>query len=591
MSSSVARYSRKVTLSVGQYLPIVRWLPAYARADVRRDLLAGAISWAVMVPVAMAYAQMAGVPAQAGLYASLASLIAYTLFGTSRHQKVLASSTMAVMSAAVVAPLAAGDMASYATLSAGLAITVGALLILAGVVKLGFISDFLSKSVVTGFVFGLAINIAVSQAPKLFGVPGGDGSTVVQFFQLLGNLSETNPWTLAVSLSSLAIVVILRLRYRRIPPAPVVLVYGILVVAVFNLDQRGVSVVGAVPTGLPSLSWPAIPSGAEIYLVIGAIGIIFLAVGESLGTARAYAARHDYVIDADQELIALGAANIGAGLVQGFTVDASLSQTAAAEQAGSRTQLSSLVSAILIVVTLLFLAPIFTNLPNAVLAVVVMNSVVSLMDVTELRRYRAIRRTDFIIALVALLGVITTTVLTGLVIAVVLSLVFIVYRASRPYIALLGRAHDNPHEFGDIARHRDFEQIPGLMMVRLDAPLYFLNAGVAQTAIRDLAVTQPDLHALLIDMSATGDMDIPTMDLLADTATKLRGRGVDLMLAHVRGKVRDRLTRAGAMAAIGPENIHASIGAGIDAYMRRHMAAPIAPVQIEASSPQEQDAG
>src|SRR5690606_20777577 len=206
---------------------------AYQRADLRPDLMAGAISWAVMVPVAMAYAEMAGLPAQAGLYASMASLIAYFLFGTSRHQKVLASSTMAVMSAAVIAPLAGGDMAVYASLSAALALTVGILLVLAGIVKLGFISDFLSKSVIVGFVFGLAINIAVSQAPKLFGVPGGSGSTIQQFFQLLSNLGLTNPWTLAISVTSLAIVIFLRVRYRRIPPAPVVLVYGILVVSLF----------------------------------------------------------------------------------------------------------------------------------------------------------------------------------------------------------------------------------------------------------------------------------------------------------------------------------------------------------------------
>ena len=207
MSSVLARYTHRAGHLVRRYVPIVGWVPQYRRADLRPDLLAGAISWAVMVPVAMAYAQMAGLPAEAGLYASLASLIAYAVFGTSRHQKVLASSTMAVMSAAVIAPLAGGDMAAYASLSAMLALTVGVLLILAGIVKLGFISDFLSKSVITGFVFGLAINIAVSQAPKLFGVPAGSGSTVQQFVQLLGNLGLTNPWTLAVSVGSLAIVI------------------------------------------------------------------------------------------------------------------------------------------------------------------------------------------------------------------------------------------------------------------------------------------------------------------------------------------------------------------------------------------------
>jgi SulP family sulfate permease len=570
MSSTITRTTHKVILLLRRFLPIIAWLPAYQRADLKPDLIAGAISWAVMVPVAMAYAQMAGMPAQAGLYASLASLIAYTIFGTSRHQKVLASSTMAVMSAAVIAPLAGGDMAAYAGLSAALALTVGVLLILAGIVKLGFISDFLSKSVVVGFVFGLAISIAVSQAPKLFGVPAGSGTTIQQFMQLLGNLGLTNPWTLAVSVTSLAIVIVLRVRYRRIPAAPVVLVYGILIVAIFNLDQRGVSVVGAVPTGLPQLTWPDYIVSHGISLVIGAIGIIFLAVGESLGTARAYAAKYDYTIDANQELVALGAANVSAGLLQGFTIDASLSQTATAEQAGGRTQLSSLVSALLIILTVVFLAGIFKNLPNAVLAVVVMNSVLSLMDVKELRRYYRLRRTDFVVALAALAGVVLTDVLTGLVIAVVLSLIFIVYRASRPYIALIGRAPDSTVEFGDVVRHPDYTTIPGLMIVRLDAPLYFLNAGVAQTIIRDMAATQPQPRALLIDLGASGDLDIPTMDLLADVDVKLRQRGVILMFAQMRGAVRDRLERAQLIDVIGADNIYPSLAAGVEAYLQRY---------------------
>ena len=311
-------------------------------------------------------------------------------------------------------------------------------------------------------------------------------------------------------------------------------------------------------------------------------------MGESLGTARAYAAKYDYPIDPNQELVALGAANVSAGLFQGFTIDASLSQTATSEQAGGRTQLSSLVSALLIVLTLLLLAPLFTNLPNAVLAVVVMNSVISLMDVKELRRFYSVRRTDFVVALVALFGIILTDVLTGLVIAVVLSLIFIVYRASRPYIALLGQAPGRPAEFGDMLRHPEYEQIPGLMMVRLDAPLYFLNAGVAQIMIRELAATQPQPRAVLIDLGASGDLDIPTMDLLADVAVKLRGRDVTLMLAQVHGAVRDRLERAHVMDVIGLENIYLSLAAGIDAYKQRYVVAPgaensaVAPLQLES---------
>ena len=315
--------------------------------------------------------------------------------------------------------------------------------------------------------------------------------------------------------------------------------------------------------------------------MLGALGIIFLAVGESLGTARAYSAKYDYPIDANQELVALGAANVSAGLLQGFTIDASLSQTATAEQAGGRTQVSSLVSALLIVLTVAFLAPLFKNLPNAVLGVVVMNSVISLMDVRELRRFYALRRTDFVIALVALFGVILTDVLTGLVIAVVLSLIFIVYRASRPHIALLGRAPGSTSEFGDLVRHPDYELIPGLMVVRLDAPLYFLNAGVAQTQIRDIAATQPQPQAVLIDLGASGDLDIPTMDLIADVAVKLRARGVTLMFAQVRGAVRDRLERAHVMDVIGPENIYLSLESGVDAFQQRYTVVPNAESNVD----------
>lgn len=230
-------------------------------------------------------------------------------------------------------------------------------------------------------------------------------------------------------------------------------------------------------------------------------------------------------------------------------------------------------SALLIILTVAFLAPLFQNLPNAVLGVVVMNSVISLMDVRELRRFYALRRTDFVIALVSLFGVILTDVLTGLVIAVVLSLIFIVYRASRPHIALLGRAPGSASEFGDLVRHPDYELIPGLMVVRLDAPLYFLNAGVAQTQIRDIAATQPQPNAVLIDLGASGDLDIPTMDLIADVVVKLRARGVTLMFAQVRGAVRDRLERAHVMDVIGAENIYLSLESGVDAYRQRYAVA------------------
>lgn len=575
--SRLATFRARTTEQFYRYFRIATWARQYPREAWNPDLISGLTVGGVMVPVALAYAQMAGLPPQMGLYAAFPSLIAYAIFGTSRHLKVTTSSTMAVMSAAVVAPLAGGDATLYAALSAALAITVGVILIILGFARLGFISDFLSKSVVTGFVFGLALNIAIGQAPKIFGVPSGSGNFFQQLFQLLNNLSETNPWTFVLGAGSIALILALKRFYPRIPAALVALAAGILAVAAFNLDQQGVSIVGAIPTGLPTPTWPRVGVGNFFFLVAGAAGIVFLAVGESLGAARAFASRDHYDIQPDQELIALGASNVSAGIFQGFTVDASLSQTATADSAGARTQVSSLVTAAVVIVTVAFLAPLFHNLPNAVLGAIVITSVLGLMDVDEMRRYYASRRTDFVVALAALFGVITTDVLTGLVIAVLLSLIMLLYRASRPYIATLGRVPELPGEYSDVSRHPRYPQVPGMLVLRVDAPLYFFNANVARDQIlSQVAATRPG--AVVLDIGASADLDISSNDMLHELALTLRGEGVELLLSQARGAVRDRLRKTGAMAVIGEANIYRSVDGAVQDFLSRHEAdAPVAP--------------
>ena len=557
---------------LGRYVPITAWLPTYAREFLRSDIISGVTVWGVMVPVAMAYAQMAGVPPEAGLYAAFAALLAYAIFGTSRHLKVTASSTMAVMSAAVIAAMAGGDPARYLALTAALALTVGVLLLLAGIARLGFISDFLSKSVVTGFVFGLAITIAIGQLPKIFGVPATSGNSFQQLAGLIAELDQTNPWTLAIGAGALALIFLIKRFYPRIPSGLVALVLGILAVTIFDLDQQGVSIVGAIPTGLPMPGLPGISLTDLPYLITGAVGIVFLAVGESLGSARAFAARYRYEINPDQELIALGAANISAGLFQGFTVDASLSSTATADEAGARSQLSSIVTAALIIVTVIVLAPLFHNLPTAILGAIVIASVIGLMDVAELRRYYASSRVDFVLAMVALLGVISTDVLTGLIIAVFLSLVIILYRASRPYVAVLGKAPGQGAAYGDIARHPENLRVPGLLIVRLDAPLYFLNANVARGQILDLiSASQPAPVAVLFDLGASADLDIASLDMLKNLVVELGEIGIDVLLAHVHGGVRDRLRQTSLMAEINEDHVYLSVGAAVHDFEQRQM--------------------
>jgi SulP family sulfate permease len=571
-----AKPARSIDLSevlpglLARYVPISQWLPAYPREWLRPDLMAALTSWGVMVPVALAYAGLAGVPPELGLVTAFAALAAYAVFGSSRHAKVTVSSTMAIMSATVVVGLAGGDPATYVAMTAALALMVGGILVAGGIAKLGFISDFLTKSVVTGFIFGLAITIIIGQLPKILGTPGLSGSLPEQVSQLISDIADTNPYTLAVGLSALALILVLRQISRRIPGPLIALVAGIAAVALLDLEAYDVSVVGEVATGLPLPSIPMVPLTAIPYLLLGAAGIVFLAVGETVGAGRAYAVRHHYEIDADQELLALGAANLSSGLFGGFTTDASLSQTATAESAGAKSQLSSLVTSGLVLATAVLLAPLFRNLPNAVLGAIVIAAVLSLMDVGELRRYWAWRRTDFLLAMTAMIGVLLTTVLVGMLLAVLVSVAFVLYRASRPYVAALGRMPGYRATFGDTARHPEAEPIPHLLIVRLDAPLYFFNANVAKAQILDLVETRkPQPHGVLLDLAATADLDVTTTDMLRELITDLHDRSIEVLLAQVKGSVRDRMRRTGLMAELGEDRIYLSIGSAVTDFQRR----------------------
>ncbi|MGZ6343905.1 MAG: SulP family inorganic anion transporter [Candidatus Limnocylindrales bacterium] len=577
---------------IKRYVPITVWLPAYPRDWLRPDLIAGLTSWGVMVPVALAYAGLAGVPAEVGLVTAFAALAAYAVFGTSRHLKVTTSSTMAIMAAAVVTPIAASDPSRYVALSAALALVVGGLLLVAGLVRLGFLAQFMAKSVVTGFVIGLAVTIIVGQLPKLFGLPSASGDVFAQLAALLQGLAQTNPWTLAVGSSALALILLLRWLVPRLPGALVVLVLGIVASTAFDLAAHGVAVVGEVATGVPLPGLPNVSLTDYALLVAGAGGIVFLALAESLGAGRAFAARHGYELDADQELVALGAANLSAGLFGGFAVDASLSQSAAGEAAGTRSQASAILTAVLMLATAMLLAPLFKNLPSAVLGAVVIAAVLSLIDAPEMRRYLDSRPVDFIIAVAAMVGVILTSPLAGMVIAVTLSLLVILFQASRPYIAVLGRVRGAAHVFGDVERH-DAEQLAGLLIVRPNVPLYFLNVTVAKDQILALVESGPTPpRAVILDLSATADLDITTVDALRELAAGLRRRGIGLRLAQVRGSVRDRMLVTGLMADLGEEAVFIALDEAVAAPLPTAEPATLAPgtppaeaSEAEASEP------
>jgi high affinity sulfate transporter 1 len=560
---------------LGRYVPLLSWLPTYERSDLRFDAVAGVVSWGIMVPVAMAYAGLAGMPPETGLVTAFVALSLYAVFGTSRHVKVTTSSSIAIMSASVVAALARSDPASYVSLSAALALIVGVILIVAGAARLGFLSQFLAGSVVTGFVIGLAVTITVGQIPALLGIPSG-GSTIIQkVVSIAENLDVVNPYAASLGIGCVVGILLIKRFARRIPGALVALVVGIVLSYALDLAAHGVAVVGQVSTGLPVPGIPSIQFGDLVFLITGAFGIVFLALAESIGAARAFGIRHGYEIDPNQELIALGAANAGAGLFGGFSVDASFSQSAAGEASGNRTQVSSLITAALVLATAVVLAPLFAQLPLAVLSAIVITSVVGLVDIAEMRRYLAWKRTDFLLAMTALGGVVFTTALIGMGIAVALSLLAILYHASRPYIAILGRIPGNPTIYADAERHPNAVPVADILILRPNVALTFVNADVAKDQIVGLLRAQPAKpRAVVIDIAATADLDVATIDMLAALFTDLQRDGIELRLAQVRGSVRDRLRRTGLMSTIGESRCYLSTESAVADPLPTVLAAP-----------------
>ncbi|MFV2062795.1 MAG: SulP family inorganic anion transporter [Chloroflexota bacterium] len=544
---------------LGRYVPITSWLPRYPRAWLGKDIASGITSWAVMVPVALAYAELAGVPAGIGLVTATAGLTAYAVLGTSRHAKITTSSTMAVMSASVVAPAAGGDAATYLALTAMLAIMVGVMLLAAGLLKLGFLSEFLAKPVITGFIVGLAITIAVGQLPKLFGLPGTDGNVFDQLVGLARELStgDVDLVGLGLGLGAMVLILVLRRVDRRIP-GPLIAVMGAIALAtLLGLADAGLAVVGDIAVGFPTPSLPRVGLGDLAYLATGAAGIVFLALAESIAASRAFANRNGYRIDPDQELVALGGSNLSVGLLGGFAVDASVSSMATGEAAGNKSQLASLVTAAGLLLTIVLLAPMFTNLPQAILAAIIITSVISLVDFTEWKRYIEWRKTDALVAVIAALAVISTDVLTGLVMAALVSVVILLFSASRPALAVLGRL-PGPHvRFVDIDRDTEATPVEGILMIRLDTPLYYFNATAVSDQVLKLvdeAVTPP--RFVLLDIEATIELDVTTSDSLHELVGSLQHRAVRLVIVHAKGKVRDRMAKVGLTQRLGPDGMY-----------------------------------
>lgn len=544
-------------------------LAGYRPQWLRADVVAGLTVWAVLVPEALAYASIAGVPPVVGLYAAVPSLVLYALAGSSRHLVVGPMSATAALSAAIVTPMASAGGGRYIALSAGLAIATGIVGLIAGAIRLGFVAAFISEPVLKGFIIGLALTIIIGQVPKLLGIHKHEGNFFEQAWGVLRHLGDAQWRTVVVGVVSLAIVLGMKRWLPLVPGSLLAVLVGIGAVAVFDLDERGVAIVGHIDSGLPALGLPdGLDVSNYIDLLGPAVGVLLIGFAEGLGAAKTYAAKAGYQIDANRELLGLGAANLGAGLASGMVVNGSLSKTAVNGSAGARSQGSGLVVAALTVLTLLFLTGLFENLPEATLAGVVIAAVIELVDFAALRRlyrvwtrrlggiYGKAARADFAAAVAAMVGVLLFDTLPGLLIGIGISMLLLVYRTSRPHVAPVVRSGTL---WLDADRHPELTQRPDLVVVRVESGLFFANADYVRGRIEQLCTDRTRL--VVLDAETSPSIDVTAAAMLADLRDDLGRRHIDFRIARSIGQFGDALGTAEAQAT--PVGLYPTVTAAV----------------------------
>ncbi|MFN0066283.1 MAG: SulP family inorganic anion transporter [Limisphaerales bacterium] len=535
-------------------LQLPAWLRSYDRAWLRGDLLAGITLAAYLLPAGLADASLAGLPPQAGLYACLFSGLVFWLFCSSRHTAITVTSAISLLVGATLGGLAGGDAARFGALAAGTALLVALIAFAAWAAQAGSIVNFISESVMVGFKCGVALFLASTQLPKLFGFSGGHGSFWERSGHFLRGLPETNAAALLLGLAALAVLLAGKVWLKKLPVALFVVVGGIAAAATTGLDARGVKLLGEVPQGLPAVGLPAIGWSDLNELLPLALACFLLGAVETAAIGRMFTAKHGGRLDANREFLALGAANLAAALGRGFPVSGGMSQSLVNEGAGARTPLSGLVSALVMLVVVLFLSGLLRWLPQPVLAAIVLMAVTGLFDLAALRHLRRTNRTEYVVAAAALLGVLGFGLLKGVLIGAIISLVLLIRRASRPHVALLGRI-PGTGRFSDHERHPDNELLPGVMVFRPESSLMYFNVEHICDSIQErvrAGAAAPGL--VVLDLSAAPYVDMQAAHMLAGLADELQGAGVRLRVVEARASVRDRLRAEGVEDKLGGVN-------------------------------------
>ena len=549
----------------GMRAPLPGWVRGYDRGWLRGDLLAGITVTAYLVPQVMAYAELAGVPAEAGLWAAVGGLALYALFGSSRQLSVGPESTTALMTAAALASVA-GAGVSVVDHAAALALLVAGFSLLGWLLRLGALADLLSRPVLVGYLAGIAALMIASQLGKLLGVPVDADGFGPQVRQVLTELDQVHGPTAALSLATLSAMLLTAFLVPRAPVALLGMLTATLAAALLDLDERGVALVGEIPAGAPVPGLPDVGAAELAAMLAPALGIAFVGYTDNILTGRAFASRHGETVSPQRELLALGAANVGSGLLQGIPVSSSGSRTAIADAVGGRTQLTGLVTVACTLVALLALRPVLAAFPLGGLAAVVVYAAILLIDVPELRRFARFRRSELLLALATTAGVLVLDVLLGIVVAIALSVLDLLRRVARPHDAIEGIVPGlaGMHDVDDYPTAR---VIPGLLIYRYDSPLFFANAedfrSRALAAVEDVSF---EVRWFVLNVEANVEIDVTAADALESLRSELTRRGIVFALARLKQDLRDQLARTGVLDQIGPDHVFATLPTVVEAY-------------------------
>ena len=551
-----------------QFLPVLDWLPGYNNEQFKGDLIAGLTVGVMLIPQGMAYAMIAGLPPIYGLYASTIPLIIYALLGTSRQLAVGPVAMVSLLTAAGIGAIAEGGSETYIGLAIALALFVGLIQLALGLSRMGFLVNFLSHPVISGFTSAAALVIGLSQLKHLLGINLGRSEHVHEIvIEAAQRIGETNLITLAIGVLGIAVILGLKKLSKAIPGQLVAVALGILAVWGLGLTEQSVKILGEVPQGLPSIIAPTFNLDTFNSLLPIALAIALVSFMESIAVAKAIQAKHkSYKVDANQELVALGVANIGGSFFQAFPTTGGFSRTAVNDQAGAKTTMASIISALLIALTLLFLTPLFYYLPNAILASVIMVAVFGLIDIKEPLHLWKADRSDFWMLIVTFVGTLALGIEQGILIGVALSLGVIIFRTTMPHFAVMGKLPDKPH-YKNINRFDGLEVRPDALIMRFDARLYFANVNYFKEKIeQQIELKGPALKLFILDANSINGIDSSGMHALEEIHDYCRARGITFFLASVKGPVRDVLSKADLTDKFGEDHFFMRVQHAVDYF-------------------------